>query len=143
MNRPDMDPRAGRASARRTRACGNRCAAVSLMAFLAAACLQLPMPAHAAELGRLFFTPEERARFEAQGAAKEEVSIQSDTLSVDGMIQKGDGRRIIWINGKPQAADKARNGEPATVSVTPPGQSNPVRLKVGERIELGAPAPRE
>lgn len=143
MTRPDMGLCAVPASAPRTRACGKRCAAVSLMAFITVACFQLALPVHAAELGRLFFTPEERARFEVQGAAKEEISVQNDTLSVDGMIQKGDGQRIIWINGKPQAADKARNGESATVSVTPPGQANSVRLKVGERIELGAPAPRE
>ena len=90
---------------------------------------------HATELGRLFFTPQERAKFEMQGA-KADTPAQRDTLTVNGMIQKSGGKRIFWINGEQQDAVTSPEKAPASVRVTVPGNSQPVEVNVGQRIEL-------
>lgn len=92
---------------------------------------------HAAELGRLFFTPQERAKFEMLGAAKmDSPVVQRESLTVNGMIQKSGGKRIFWINGEQQDGMVSPGKAPASVRVTVPGSSEPVELKVGQRIEL-------
>lgn len=113
------------------------CLCVGLMGTLAAGAV------NAAELGRLFFTPQERERMDMQGAVKAEAQSRVDTITVNGMIQKGDGKRVYWINGEPQEAVAAPRKAPASVQITVPGQSRPVELKVGQRIELSAPAAPE
>ncbi|WP_407897288.1 hypothetical protein [Ferrigenium sp. UT5] len=97
---------------------------------------------NAAELGRLFFTPQERAQLEIQGAVKSDAPAQRDSLTVNGMIQKNGGKRIFWINGEKQEAVAATGKAPASVKVTVPGNRQPVEVKVGQRIELNAP-PRD
>lgn len=96
---------------------------------------------NAAELGRLFFTPQERAQLERQGAVKADAPVQRDSLTVNGMIQKSGGKRIFWINGEKQEAVAAPGKAPASVKVTVPGNSQPVEVKVGQRIELNSPQP--
>lgn len=91
---------------------------------------------HAAELGRLFFTPQEREQLEIQGAVKSAGPVQRDTLTVNGMLQKSGGKRIYWINGEQQTAVASPEKAPPSVRVTVPGNSQPVELKVGQRIEL-------
>ena len=90
-----------------------------------------------AELGRLFFTPQERAQLERQGALKSaQPAARIDTLTVNGMIQKSGGKRIYWINGEQQDAVASPGQAPASVRVTVPGKPQPVEVKVGQRIEL-------
>lgn len=100
---------------------------------------------HAAELGRLFFTPQEREQLELQGAVKSQGTVQRDTFTVNGMLQKSGGKRIYWINGEQQEAVASPDKAPASVRVTLPGNSQPVELKVGQRIELNSAqtAPKE
>lgn len=117
--------------------------AVQLCLCVAVLCAIGMETAHATELGRLFFTPQERERMDMQGAVKAEAQSRVDTITVNGMIQKGDGKRVYWINGEPQEAVAAPRKAPASVQITVPGQSRPVELKVGQRIELSAPAAPE
>jgi len=93
--------------------------------------------ANAAELGRLFFTPQERAQLERQGALKSvQPAARIDTLTVNGMIQKSGGKRIYWINGEQQDAVASSGQAPASVRVTVPGKPQPVEVKVGQRVEM-------
>ncbi len=93
--------------------------------------------AQSAELGRLFFTPQERAKFEMRGAAMADAPVvQRDSLTVNGMVQKSGGKRIFWINGEQQDAVTSPEKAPASVRVTVPGSNQPVEVKVGQRIEL-------
>jgi hypothetical protein len=98
--------------------------------------------AQAANLGRLFFTPEQRAQLDyayarnapAQGSA-------SPILTVNGIVQKNGGARTVWVNGIAQSAGNRGERNPTAQSVTIPGKSHPVKIKVGERILLDQAAP--
>jgi hypothetical protein len=84
--------------------------ALSCALLLAAS---FPAPAAAQELGRLFFTPEQREALDRQRESRlpERQEAEEDPpLTVDGVVMRSDGRRTIWINGV------ARDGEDAPVA---------------------------
>jgi hypothetical protein len=56
-------------------------------------------------------------------------------------VQKHGGPRTVWINGVSQNADSHGERNPIAQSVTVPGKSRPVKLKVGDKILLDQPAP--
>jgi len=112
--------------------------APTLFATLMFACISIPA-AHAGQLGRLFFTPEQRAQLDytyARDAAAEGDS--SAILTVNGIVQKSGGARTVWVNGVAQSVENGdRNTTAQAVSV--PGKSRPVKLKVGDKILLDQP----
>jgi len=76
--------------------------------MLALCCCALPLCAAAQQdtLGRLFYTPAERAEMEArrhgrpapqESAARELASV----LRIDGIAVRPQGRTTVWINGTP------------------------------------------
>lgn len=101
-------------------------------------------PADAAELGRLFFTPERRAILERQRTLniQEAQTLQGTTMSLDGIVYRSSGKATVWINRQAQTEGEAsRTGVSAAVSAkTPgsalltPGEEEPAKLKVGETI---------
>jgi hypothetical protein len=94
----------------------------------------------AAELGRLFFSQNERAQLERQHVlSADEAGNDSRSLIVNGMIQRDGGKRIIWINGEQQPAGSADARTPASVPVILPGKTESVKVKVGQRLMLDAP----
>jgi len=112
-------------------------------------CLALILAASAAAaaepLGRLFFTPEQRATLESLRLAPATAAhTATDRIKVDGIIQRSGGPTTVWINGVPQTAapgsvaPSGRAGAPA-VEVTVPAKDERVRLKVGQSIELAGP----
>lgn len=115
-------------------------------------CLALAAGAVAAAepLGRLFFTPEQRATLESlRLAPATAATAATGRIKVDGIIQRSGGPATVWINGVPQTAapgsvaPTGRAGAP-TVEVTVPAKDERVRLKVGQSIELAVPeAPEE
>ena len=56
----------------------------------------------ATELGRLFFTPEQRARLEFGQQPDIKPPGRPPALSVGGIVQRQGGERTVWINGVPQ-----------------------------------------
>lgn len=103
---------------------------------------------HAEELGRLFFTPQQRALLErgqvpdAPGTPDETGKPASpDTLTIDGIVQRHGGERTVWINGVPQPAGKSDEHAPETVPVAIPGQTQPARVKVGQKVLLNPSVP--
>lgn len=100
--------------------------------------------AQAEELGRLFHTPQQRTQLETQQATGKSIESGGDSkpsyIIVNGVVQKRGGNRIVWINGAPQAVGKSNEKTPATVPVTIPGKTEPVQLKVGQRLMLDTPA---
>jgi len=109
----------------------------------------LPAPGtFAAEpVGRLFFTPEQRATLESlrlAPAAAAATTTASDRITVNGIIQRGGGPATVWINGVPRTVP-ARSLVPEggtrapAVRVPVPGKDGQVRLKVGQSIELEVP----
>jgi hypothetical protein len=68
----------------------------------------------AADPGRLFYTPEQRAQLETARArnvtqAKPSVptrvapDVEPPTVRFDGLVVRSDGKSTRWVNGQPQA----------------------------------------
>lgn len=96
----------------------------------------------AEELGRLFYTPEQRAQLDysyAQGA--DSTTNTSSMLMLNGIVQKQGGKRTVWINGVPQQGGASNDKTPESQSVQIPGEARTVKLKVGQRVLLGPSAP--
>ena len=90
--------------------------------------------ADAEELGRLFFTPEQRAQLEYSQQQNDVAPSGARSLTVNGIVQKNGGERTVWINGVPQLAGKSDERTPESVPVAIPGQSQPTRVKVGQKV---------
>ena len=101
--------------------------------------------AHAGELGRLFFTPQQRQQLEFQETSGNsgEESGKRNYVIVNGIVQRHGGNRTVWVNGSAQSDEHSSDKTPATASVTVPGKSRPVQLKVGQRLLLDTSAPEE
>jgi len=96
--------------------------------------------AGAAELGRIFFTPEQRAQLDysyAQGADSD--NNNSRVLILNGIVQQHGGKRTVWINGVPQLAGSSNDKTPESQTVQLPGKSSTIKLKVGQRVLLDTP----
>lgn len=92
------------------------------------------IPACAGEMGRLFFTPEQRAQLD-QDLARESSSNPNDSgLMLNGIVQKHGGSRTAWINGKPQLVGRSDEKAPESLLVPLPGQAKPIKIKVGQKI---------
>jgi hypothetical protein len=103
--------------------------------------LSLATCAQARELGRLFFTPEQRMQLESgqlRGSAAADGT--SSSLVINGIVQKHGGKRTIWVNGVPQTAGYSNEQAPATTTVLVPGKTRPVEVKVGQKLLLDTPA---
>jgi hypothetical protein len=103
-------------------------------------------PAAAQELGRLFFTPEQRAALDQRRAArlpdKPAVVQESPTTRVDGFVARSSGRSTVWVDGEPLAEGTQPEGlrvlrgrDPTRVTVTFGEQERRVELRVGETVD--------
>jgi len=113
---------------------------ISLCAFTLTAATSI----NAEELGRLFFTPQQRAMLErGQQPDADNPAGSIESLTVSGIVQKDGGERTVWINGVPQIAGKSDTLAPESVPVAIPGQAQPVKIKVGQKVQLNPSAPRK
>lgn len=107
--------------------------------------------AQAESLGRLFFTPEQRAQLESRRAhsaatvaatataATPEEGDATTVLTVNGIVQKQGGARTVWINGVAQNAGNSDERSPESLAVAVPGKSQPVKVKVGQKLLIDIP----
>lgn len=102
---------------------------------------------HAGELGRLFFTPEQRAQLDYNYAREAQPdsgsapnSNNARALTLNGIVQMHGGKRTAWINGVPQAVGRSDEKTPESLPVPLPGQNKSVKLKVGQRVLLSPSA---
>jgi hypothetical protein len=98
--------------------------------------------ASAAELGRLFFTPEQRAQLDRgipQEKSQDDANLER-TLTINGIVQRDGGKRTAWINGVPQVTGDSDQQTPDSMQVAIPGQSKPIKLKVGQKVLINPPA---
>jgi hypothetical protein len=110
------------------------------------------MSAQAQELGRLFFTPEQRAALDARRKARvpdkpAAVPVtESPVTRVNGAVQRSGGKSTVWVNGEtiPEDAqiDGARVGPrgqtPGRVSIPAGEGSQRYDLRVGESVDRGS-----
>jgi hypothetical protein len=108
-------------------------------------------------LGRLFFTPAQRAQIDEarrRPAAPEPVreavvapaqpQPQPQSVSVDGIVRRNDGQATVWVNRKPTAAPE----QAGAVRIGPvrdasdgadlrlPDGGRRVRIKVGQEVDV-------
>ena len=111
--------------------------------------LVLAPAARAQALGRLFFTPEQRAALDARRKARAPdtpaAAAISPTTRLNGYVKRSDGPSTVWVNGEgllETSPDAPRIGatrrDDGRVSV-PVGEGGArVGLKPGETIDRGS-----
>jgi hypothetical protein len=92
----------------------------------------------AQELGRLFFTPEQRDALDARRRSRvpEKAAaplIIAPTTRLDGYVRRSDGRSTVWVNG--DTADNSRPQSDGSVAVSVGDGGPRVRLKPGEVLD--------
>jgi hypothetical protein len=96
----------------------------------------------AQDLGRLFFSPEQRAALDARRKARVPDKpaaapiVASPTTRLDGYVRRSDGRATVWVNGA--QADEASPQADGRVSVVVGESEARVRLKPGEVLDRGS-----
>jgi hypothetical protein len=100
----------------------------------------IPFVTNAEELGRLFFTPAQRALMDYNYARNTKPEDNANSLMLNGIVQMHGGKRTAWINGTPQSVGHSDENTPERVSVPIPGQKKSVKLKVGQRVLLNPSA---
>lgn len=103
--------------------------------------LNASLPANAEGLGRLFFTPEQRAQLEQDRSQSTDPGDSHRVLTVNGIVQKHGGARTVWINGIAQPATGGDERAPESLSIAVAGHAQPVKLKVGQKLLVNPPAP--
>ena len=103
--------------------------------------LSASLLASAEELGRLFFTPEQRAQLEQDKLQNTDSGSDRRALTVNGIVQKHGGARTIWVNGIAQPAAGIDDRAPESIPVAIPGQARPVKIKVGQKLLINPPTP--
>lgn len=98
------------------------------------------------ELGRLFFTPEQRAALDERRRARvpdrpAAAAVASPTTRLDGYVKRSSGPSTVWVEGEslPEGVPGTPRIDAAgnTVSV-PVGEAGArVRLKPGEVLDRG------
>jgi hypothetical protein len=116
-----------------------------MRARAAALCLGLVFSAGCAaqELGRLFFTPEQRAAMDARRKARmpdrpaAPMNV-SPALRVDGFVRRSGGRSTVFVNGEPADDGRVPGAGESTVSVGVGDSGARVRMKPGETLDRGS-----
>jgi hypothetical protein len=119
-------------SAARSRAI--RIACTGLGCLCAAITALQPASSFAQELGRLFYTPQERQELDRrrQNDVVEPDAVVENLVTVNGQVTRSSGKTTTWINGVPQD-DAHRGRDPARVAVD--GGPSRVPIKVGQTLD--------
>jgi hypothetical protein len=90
-------------------------------------------------LGRLFFTPQQRQDLDRRRQAniQESAVTVNNSLTVNGQVSRSQGKTTVWINGVPQESTR-KPLDPARVSL-PSGQGDTsessVNVKIGQTLD--------
>lgn len=117
-------------------------------ALLALVFTLFPATVPAQELGRLFFTPEQRAALDARRKARipdkpAAVVPESPQTRIDGFVRRDGGRSTVWVNGiaapeeaQPEGIRLVPGGrDPLRVAVTVGEEARRFELKVGQKLD--------
>jgi len=127
---------------------------LTVCSALAAVLTSLPAPAQE-RLGRLFFTPAQRASLDiarsqrartalATEKTEQEATPVPQTITYSGVLRRSDGKTTVWINNQPvhdresagaaTIVGRVRSDGSVTLQVPQSGRS--VILKPGQSVEL-------
>jgi hypothetical protein len=103
----------------------------------------LTQPCAAQELGRLFFTPDERAALDARRRARvpdkpAAAVVASPTTKLDGYVKRSRGPSTVWVNGEalPEGSgDAPRIGPRVSIPLGEGGRR--AALRPGEVLDRG------
>src|SRR5262245_34294205 len=87
-------------------------------------------------LGRLFFTPQQRQDLDRRRQAniQESAVTANSFVTVNGQVSRSNGKNTVWINGVPQETSR-KPADPSRVTVQG-GEGEPsINVKVGQRSE--------
>jgi len=121
---------------------------------LAAAATSVPAPAQE-RLGRLFFTPAQRASLDVARSQRARTALATEkneqeaapvpqTITYSGVLRRSDGKTTVWINNQP-VHDRESAGAAAivggvrpdgSVTLQVPQSGRSVILKPGQSVEL-------
>ena len=117
-------------------------------AWLLGATMLVSTQAVGQELGRLFFTPEQRSALDARRKARipdkpATVVIESPVTRVDGLVSRGSGKSTVWVNGEavPEGTQPEglrvhrRRADSGGVTVNIGETDNQVNLKIGQSFD--------
>jgi hypothetical protein len=115
---------------------------ITTRVILLSAALLFAGPAAAQELGRLFFTPEQRAALDARRKARvpdKPAAVQqaeSPVTRINGAVQRSGGKSTVWVNGEAVP----EGSQPDNAQAAPRG-ANPGRVRLpsgegGQRYDL-------
>lgn len=94
------------------------------------------------DLGRLFFTPEQRKALDARRKArvpdKPAAAIASPTVRLDGYVKRSGGKSTVWVNGEAvESPARLPESSEAPVTVSTGDGARAARLKPGEILDRG------
>ena len=92
--------------------------------------------AAAADLGRLFFTPQQRQDLDRRRQAniQESAVTVNNSLTVNGQVSRSRGKNTVWINGVPQENTR-RPLDPARVTLPAGEGESPINVKIGQTLD--------
>jgi hypothetical protein len=101
------------------------------------------IPCVSQEVGRLFFTPEQRSALDARRKARvpdkpAAVVVASPTTKLNGYVKRSAGPSTVWVNGEPLpegTGDAPRIGPRVSISVGDGGRR--AALRPGEVLDRG------
>ena len=109
-----------------------------MLALLAAvALIGAPHSPAAEDLGRLFFTPQQRQELDRRRAANVQETatvIQESTLTVQGKVSRSGGKATTWVNAVP-LHDASSGSDPARATIQTGEDGAKVELKVGQTFD--------
>jgi len=108
-----------------------------LAVILLGCILAMPAPARSAELGRLFFSPQQRQDLDRRRATNAQAAVVTadDLVTVNGHVSRSTGgKTTTWINGAPQD-DLHRANNAGRVTIKQGDESPTITLKVGETMD--------
>lgn len=107
----------------------------TLSLALTAALLGATPSASAQDLGRIFFTPQQRQDLDRRrnlNVTEETAVVVESLVTVNGHVVRSSGKTTTWINGVPQY-DTYRGRSPDRVGVE--SSNSAVGVKVGETLD--------
>ena len=126
-----------------------RGAAFTILLLIAALMSLLPV-AHAADaIGRIFFTPAQRAQLDLARSQKIVATQTKDELipefvTYSGIVRHSDGKATVWVNNRAMSDAELSTAQPLTGRIDRSGQillqapqgAGSLQLKVGQSAEL-------
>lgn len=119
-------------------------------AYLACVLVLVSAQASGQELGRLFFTPEQRSSLDARRKARipdkpAAVVVESPVTRLDGYVSRSGGKSTVWVNGEPIPEGtqpdglrvRPQRGNTGRVTVDIGENENQVDLKIGQSFDRG------